>query len=90
MASEMIERVARGIEVEMARLTDGAIIAGQPLSAATISLAKAAILVLREPTEAMITAGRERLVGDSTFGYRLERDDLDYIYEAMIDAAVKE
>lgn len=78
--SEMVGRVARAIEDE------------GPVGCCTISpekamsLARAAIEAMREPTEAMI----EAVEGISVGGPYLGPLDADDIYGQMIDAALSE
>ena len=77
-----LERVARALCVLDANPPDGTM-GGKPLWRDYLPEATAAIMALREPDKAMMTAAKLEAV-------QTGRDDFGNIYRAMIDAAMIE
>jgi hypothetical protein len=92
MADKMVERVARAILADI-KSCDSYVMPHADTGLMTVDghfdiadLARAAITALREPTEAMIRAGRIEIDGDDLGGSDAVARDA---WRAMIDAALK-
>ena len=85
--SEMIERVARALRPDAMRLPPS-----ESLHQEALGLARVAIEAMREPTEAMVSAGlfAPHLPRDREMDPVIENDWAVTQYAAMIDAALGE
>lgn len=94
MPNPIIERAARAASEEFARQNSGVIVGegGDLLDPA--AMARAVLLAIREPSEAMVAAGGNvewwETIGDNgeTVETSLSPDNVQRAWQAMIDAAL--